>query len=254
MCRAAAEHQSSVRRSILGKFMTSSFQSVTSACGDGSKPTSPVDVSVREAREMPFLKDYGWSLNIYPTVSELLLCIKQEVKRYSAASEDWHRAEILTNLYLLSCAVSDTTDDFLSGPAYDFSKAAAFASFAAPAIRAFEKSLKMREKLRAFSHKGVVAWRDRFGEALQVYLHCFVRGVRSVKTQQTLAGLSALADESLPTDLREKCAKVPAAYRSQDLTHFDVLSLGDKFMAQFPDRKQPLVVVGSRTAGSYFAP
>jgi hydroxymethylpyrimidine pyrophosphatase-like HAD family hydrolase len=47
---------------------------------------------------------------------------------------------------------------------------------------------------------------------------------------------------------------VPAAFRTQDLTHHDILDLADRFAAAFPDRERPLLVAGLRTAGSYFAP
>jgi hydroxymethylpyrimidine pyrophosphatase-like HAD family hydrolase len=49
-------------------------------------------------------------------------------------------------------------------------------------------------------------------------------------------------------------ARIPSAFRSQDLTHVDVYALSAKFVDSFPDRARPIVVVGLRTAGSYFAP
>ena len=58
----------------------------------------------------------------------------------------------------------------------------------------------------------------------------------------------------LPRRLLAERIKIPAAFRGQDLTHFDVLQLGRKFVAAFPDRQQPLLLLGLRTTGSYFAP
>src|SRR5207237_5567944 len=48
--------------------------------------------------------------------------------------------------------------------------------------------------------------------------------------------------------------RIPGAFRSQDLTHLDVFALGRKFASTFPDRHQSIVIMGLRTAGSYFAP
>src|SRR6185437_4642956 len=48
--------------------------------------------------------------------------------------------------------------------------------------------------------------------------------------------------------------RIPSAYRKQDLTPFDTLALGQKFVSRFPDRQHPVLVIGLRTAGSYFAP
>src|SRR5262249_49740111 len=65
-----------------------------------------------------------------------------------------------------------------------------------------------------------------------------------------LAGLEL----RLPVELWEQHIRIPSAFRKQDLTPFDVLALGRKFITRFPDRRQPILIVGLRTAGAYFAP
>jgi len=66
-----------------------------------------------------------------------------------------------------------------------------------------------------------------------------------------LAGLLA---EALPEPLSGRRINVPAAFRTQDLTHHDVIAMADRFVAAFPDRERPILALGLRTAGSYFAP
>ena len=68
------------------------------------------------------------------------------------------------------------------------------------------------------------------------------------------AGLAGLLSASLPAELQNRRARIPAAFRTQDLTHVDILSLGRTLVSTFPDRQRPIVVVGLRTVGSYFAP
>src|SRR5262249_7049758 len=58
----------------------------------------------------------------------------------------------------------------------------------------------------------------------------------------------------LPAGLAARRVGVPAAFRSQDLSLEDFLEITARFVDAFPCRERPLVVVGLRTAGSYFAP
>jgi hydroxymethylpyrimidine pyrophosphatase-like HAD family hydrolase len=57
-----------------------------------------------------------------------------------------------------------------------------------------------------------------------------------------------------PTELLVKRFGIPSPFAHLDLTPNDVLRLGDRFMERFPERAQPLLIVGLRTSGSYFAP
>ncbi|MGH7001432.1 MAG: hypothetical protein ACREEA_07990, partial [Stellaceae bacterium] len=57
----------------------------------------------------------------------------------------------------------------------------------------------------------------------------------------------------MPRPLLAEPVRIPSAFRKQDLTQFDVLELADRFAALHPNRAQPVVVVGLRTAGVYFA-
>ncbi len=48
--------------------------------------------------------------------------------------------------------------------------------------------------------------------------------------------------------------KLNEGYRCQDLTHYDALTLADRFMETQPSKSAKIVVIGPRTAGTYFAP
>ena len=63
--------------------------------------------------------------------------------------------------------------------------------------------------------------------------------------------LAMLLQPPLPPDLQAEPIGIPSAFRRLDLTHFDVLALGQNFVTRFPDRFQPILLLGLRTAGSY---
>ena len=48
--------------------------------------------------------------------------------------------------------------------------------------------------------------------------------------------------------------RLPEAFRGQDFTHHDVISLIRSFCASSATKDKPIVIVGLRTAGAYFAP
>ncbi len=99
-------------------------------------------------------------------------------------------------------------------------------------------------------------WRETCQASLNDFLPLLMAG--EAAERDTLARcvgtLRALLAESLPSDLLGQISQIPSPFRKQDLTPFDVLDLGRKWMVQFPERRQPVLVTGLRTAGSYFAP
>ncbi len=66
--------------------------------------------------------------------------------------------------------------------------------------------------------------------------------------------LAAFSKMRLPADLLNMQIGVPSPFRRLDMTHHDVLTLGRRFVDSFPDRAQPVLLIGLRTSGSYFAP
>src|SRR5439155_4627399 len=66
--------------------------------------------------------------------------------------------------------------------------------------------------------------------------------------------IDALAARDFPKQLMQRRLPLPAAFRNQDLTHHDVLALAERFAALCPEPDRPVVVIGPRTAGAYFAP
>jgi hydroxymethylpyrimidine pyrophosphatase-like HAD family hydrolase/hypoxanthine phosphoribosyltransferase len=172
------------------------------------------------------------------------------------AGLQWQRSEIRTNIYLLGCALSDTLDDYLLGSGYDFPKGTATVPGAGLVRRGFERMAEARKKIRTRWLKQLCDWREDWETALVDLLKLFI-SESGLDAEMLLAHedlLPTLLEAEFPGELRARRIRVPAAFRSQDLTPYDALTLGQKFSTGFPNRKQPVLIAGLRTAGSYFAP
>ena len=216
---------------------------------------SPAPETVRAglaASERDFYDSYSWCVNAFPTIREITQHLRGEIDRLERTETDWPQREVATNIYLLSCAISDTIDDYLLGTRYDFSTISDFLPVAGRLIvKAFQPIDTQQRNFRSWRLRPLHRWRRSWEEAVNEFLRSFLSGRATITPSERLTSLLA-AD--FPKELLRRRPKVPAAFRSQDLTHFDILMLGEKFITAHPERSQPTLVLGLRTAGSYFAP
>jgi trehalose-6-phosphatase len=205
--------------------------------------------------ESSFYARYAWCLDVFPTVRDVRRRLDQELSRLGETLEGWQREEVAVNTFMLSCAVADAADDHLAGESYDFSPAAIL-----PGLRALtsavERVLDLRRRYRARGQAGLRWWREAWGGALIELLQAWLKDGPADPAALALraTALAGLLRHELPETLLRRRINVPAAFRTQDLTHHDVVELVDRFVAAFPDRERPILAVGLRTAGSYFAP
>jgi hydroxymethylpyrimidine pyrophosphatase-like HAD family hydrolase len=206
--------------------------------------------------EWDFYRRYPWCLNAVPPMDEVVGHLRREVDRLDQAEAAWQRVEIMTNVFLLSCAVSDTVADYLVGDGYDLSQVGAVVPLVGPAVRAVEKGVRVSRKVRALRVAPVRRWREQWDVAVGEFLKLVVAAGTPDRDSLARAGgrLASLLATELPADLQRRRPRIPAAFRTQDLTHFDILELGRMLAAACPDRQRPVLIVGLRTAGSYFAP
>jgi adenine/guanine phosphoribosyltransferase-like PRPP-binding protein/trehalose-6-phosphatase len=206
--------------------------------------------------ELSFYCAYDWALNVFPTVKETRTYLKKEIPRLGQVREEWQRREVATNIFLLACAIMQTADDYMLGRRLDFSKAvkakpalARIASMVEAVFRSGQKArelglVRLRRWRRSWSHAVI-----EFAQALQSE----EAGTKEVFGSATNL-LTSLLAERLPSRLLAQRARVPSAFHSQSLTPHDSQALAQKFVRVFPDRQRPILVLGLRTAGSYFAP
>jgi len=206
--------------------------------------------------EPSFYLGKEWALNAFPTLSEVVLRLREEAPKAGEEGVDWQRRESRINVFLLACALSDTVDDYLHGVHFDFARAMKIVPEIQPAVRLIHFLLRIGRKARGLRLRDLHHWRELWGRAVEEFLEPAFTGdwAHTGALRASSARLVSLLDVDFPPGLRLRRPRVPGSFRKKDLTHHDVLALGRKFAGSFPNRERPLAVVGLRTAGSYFAP
>jgi hydroxymethylpyrimidine pyrophosphatase-like HAD family hydrolase len=209
------------------------------------------------AAEADFYSHYSWCLNAVPSLHEVADHLSEELTQLTKVWEVWQLSEIITNIFLLSCSLADTVDDYLLGDVYDFSKLERVAPFARAAVDAGSRLLDLASGIRAGTLVRLRAWRTAWGAAIVDFLErCFVDGVPEhavlLEYRDRLSHL--LQHAPLPRLARSQKTKIPAFFRSRDFAPADCLELSRRFVATFPEDRRPVLVVGLRTAGSFLAP
>ena len=209
----------------------------------------PLVLSVLQSESM-FYNQYPWSIQVFPRLREVRDHLLSEINHLQSTELDWQQEEVCINIFLFAGAMLESVDDFLLGKTIDLSKVREAASFASPLLSPLESLGKTGRNLRAHGLKRVFAWRTSWELKVRSFL-------QQMLTHGAVDGaareMELLLAFSLPAKLLDSRPRIPAAFHAQDLTHFDILTLGDKFISRFPDRRRPVSIVGLRTAGSYFA-
>ena len=221
------------------------------------KPEQPRSRKVFQlGTELSFYQDYSWSLNPFFTVGEAIKHLDEEISKVGLVGEAWQIQEVMTNIYLLFCAVLNSIDNYIHGPTLRLPKKVAklpLARLAHQSLVAVEWSI---QSLRSSRINQARQWKEQWRPGFDAFLQAFVANAlpESEELSALMDQLRPLPRRSLPADLQAEVTRIPSAYRKQDLTPFDTLALGQKFVSRFPDRQHPVLVIGLRTAGSYFAP
>ncbi|HJT76381.1 MAG TPA: HAD hydrolase family protein, partial [Gemmataceae bacterium] len=203
--------------------------------------------------ELRFYEGYGWCLNPIFTVGETVGHLRGELARLGKVPGDWQAGEVMRNVFLLACGLLNSVDDYLLSEPFHLPGKLAAVPFSRTGLRAAEKvkGFLRRRRVRQLRH-----WRAEWEAAVNVFLRLLV--APGLPAPDALAGagdgLASALSAALPADLLAQHTQLPSAFRKQDLTHDDVLALGRQLVAAYPGRQQPILVIGLRTAGSYFAP
>jgi hydroxymethylpyrimidine pyrophosphatase-like HAD family hydrolase len=203
--------------------------------------------------ELHFYQYYSWCLNPYPTVGEAIQHLSCELDNLGKVPEGWQTAEVMTNVYLLSCAVLNSVDEYLRGSSFRLPRKVPALPLARLLLGSAEKLTGLlRWRRRAMVRRWRAGWHDAFDR----FLTLFVAAARPDPAGYAEAGhrLAPLLRVPLPRALLAETIYIPSAFRKHDLTHHDVLALGRQLVGRYGDRQEPLLVIGLRTAGSYFAP
>lgn len=205
--------------------------------------------------EQNFYNSYRWSLNAYPTLESTFEYLRKELNGFDQPLEEWQRHERRLNVFLLSCAIANELSDYLARSRYDFSRIAGL-PLGGIAVRTTNAFHGYALKIRDWRFRRLRVWQERWLSALDEFLQPFVAGAPndSEPLLRATSKLISLLTVDLPKDLKHQRLRNPAFFHGRDLTHLDVLNLGRRFTTTFPDRDRSILLVGLRTAGSFFGP
>jgi hydroxymethylpyrimidine pyrophosphatase-like HAD family hydrolase len=203
--------------------------------------------------EVDFYESYAWCLNPHLTVREAINHLHEEIGRLASVPSGWQTGEVPTNVFLLSCGLLNCVDEYLRGPALRLPWKLAAMRLGRGARWAAENALG---NLRPRPQAHVRRWRERWLAGLNDFLSIVVTGQASDPSSFAEAGgrLAMLLNSPLPSGLQAERIGLPSPFRRLDLTHLDILALGQCYVRRFPDRSQAILLVGLRTSGSYFIP
>jgi hydroxymethylpyrimidine pyrophosphatase-like HAD family hydrolase len=220
---------------------------------------SPVLSSVPESRaqenpppaELEFYQSYDWCLNPFLTVNEAKGRLHDELGRLATVPNGWQINEAATNIFLLSCGLLNCADEYLRGPALRLPDRVARTLIGRSVDRFFEAISD-----KPWSRRRVARWRERWLASLNEFVSVIVRwpDVEPARFAEAGHHLMMLLRSPLPSDFCGEVLGAPTLFNRLDLTHKDILALGQSFVQRFPERAQPILLVGLRTSGSYFSP
>ena len=201
--------------------------------------------------ELEFYQSYDWCLNPYLTVSEAIGHLCEEVEKLSTVEHGWQIGEVATNIFLLSCGLLNCIDGYFRGLTFNLPSRVAGTVVGRGATRFVETVSD-----KPWSQRRVARWRERWLSDLNDFLLLIV-GRQALDAKCLAESGHRLTTDlglMLPADLQAKRLATPSPFSHLDLTPNDVLRLGACFVRRFPDRAQPILLLGLRTSGSFFAP
>lgn len=177
--------------------------------------------------EQKFYSRYSWCLNPYPKVSQVLDFIRIEAMGLEKREGAWQLNESIMTIFSLACAVSCSADDFLN-----------------------------KKRYWQISIKSLQQWRVRWEDAVALLLESSLteKTIDVNSCQRAALELANLSRVDLPTKMLNLAVTSPRAFRCQDLTPYDVLTLSKKYCEENTNKNRPILIIGLRSAGSYFAP
>jgi hydroxymethylpyrimidine pyrophosphatase-like HAD family hydrolase len=207
------------------------------------------------AEEVDFYGRHRWALNAIPTMRDVLDHLSEQLSMVERVSEGWHQREVITNIFLLACSVTDTIDDFVAGNAYDFSKISQAFPLARAGVRILNWLFAAPRRLREARLSRLRAWNTCWRSEVTDFLrHAMIEQPKPADLVQHCARLAHLLPPRFPKSLWDARPKIPAFFRSRDFATHDCLELGKKYVDRFPAGDRPAMILGLRTAGSFLAP
>jgi len=207
--------------------------------------------------EEQFYSFYGWALDPVLSVIELFEHLHESLNQLSSLTVPWEIEECKVNLYLFASGLSCTLDDYLGETSPVLSKISRkFPRLRIPIFLA-QKIVNVVYRLASFPQKSRAAlWRRKWTSQVDAICELLVRTGKPARQElnELRKSIGHCIATPLPKRLLNRRMHLPSGYRSQDLAHQDAFSLAELFSASQENRQSPLLIIGPRSMGAYFAP
>jgi len=201
-----------------------------------------------------FYAAYAWCLDPVLSLRDLFLRLGEELRHLGTREAEWEREECRINLYLFACAIACTVDDYLGGRRRNLERVAERVPRLRRAVKAAETSMDLASRLRSrLVNARVSAWRRQWGDCVDAACSLLLSGAADPFAALAERGLAGAAS-ALPKQALARRMRIPEGFRCQDLAHQDVCAMTERACKSLAGKDRPVVVVGPRTAGAYFAP
>jgi hydroxymethylpyrimidine pyrophosphatase-like HAD family hydrolase len=208
-----------------------------------------------DAAEDAFFSAYAWCLNPMLTLRQQMQHLTEEIDRYRAGGAPaWRMDEHRINLYLFTCAIACTLDDYLAERPWNLAALTRRIPSARRAAGIAEGLLNGPHAWRSGRARHPAReWRSRWTGCVDAACELLLGGnhTQYLTLARNLLSSSALAFDE---DVLRRRMRIPEAFRCQDLTHHDVPAMVNLCLPLMPDKSRPIAMIGPRTAGAYFAP
>jgi len=244
LASAAESAEADVRKNVVGR------------AAETERGSYKLLAHIAVPEEADFYNRYRWSLDACPVLGDVVSHLSEELAKIDQVPGGWQQSEVITNIFLLSCSITDTLDDYLLGNTYDFSRLERALPFARPGVRTLKALVDITGRIRENRLSTLYRWKEAWRIALTRFLrHCFVAGVpdRPILLQER-SRLADLLRSGVPKAVGKCRIRIPAFFRSRDFTPHDCLELGRKLVGSLPNDRRPVMILGLRTAGSFLAP
>jgi len=209
------------------------------------------------SEEEQYYKDYEWCLDPLRRWVDLRQRLDDELTKWVGCANGWQERETALNCWLMACALWQARADYLVRGSGAIGGGVVSVRMVELMRRAILPLAELAVDLRNRVFDLPVVSDDTSWRNLLVDLS---RGIMEEKTvlpavrERIQAQARSLMWRVLPQGMLEMHVSIPDAFRSQDLTHYDMLRLVNYFADGQRDSGAPVLVVGVRTTGAYFAP
>lgn len=220
-------------------------------------PPPKLFVRTTLAQELDFYEQYEWCINPLRTIGDFLLFIPTELERLRSATVSWQREEHRKNIYLFACAISATVADYLAPSTPNLTRVGGTGGSLRLLLDTASYLLQMGCRIKnRLLDVDLASWVAAWNTNVEQICHLLVSGdQRDDRLLDSIAAATrTLSAAGLPVNVLKLRESLPFGLREQDSSHQDVVTLARAFMASHSPQTQPILVVGLRTAGTFFAP